>query len=388
VKHGRARLEHAHPALEWITGETKGQIIYQEQVLDIMKIIGGFDKVAVADARRIIAKKEGEQAFNRLKGAFIEGARSLAERTDYPPITEEIVRATFGDCITSGAYAFNAAHSAGYGLISNATAYLKVHEPPVFYASSLSKTAEKDAERTVALLRDAAKHGVKVSKPSPRSSEASWKPVRPYSRPRIRAGFRQVEGIGPKTAQAIVEHRKEHGLDRWGELSVIHGVGPKTIEKIEDWINQDDPFGVFTLGRNIRKVKDAILDGKLEGLPYPTHSADDLPFEGGRSVSVCWLGTFVERNIRDIFEQNRARTGEELKREDVKDPELNEWAQLTGEDDHDQLLIKIDRWHWPAFKQAIFNFKMGTDLLLIEGVRPRYASSRQIKVKNLYVIEP
>jgi hypothetical protein len=103
---------------------------------------------------------------------------------------------------------------------------------------------------------------------------------------------------------------------------------------------------------------------------------------------VCWLGTFVERNIRDIFEQNRARTGEELKREDVKDPELNEWAQLTGEDDHDQLLIKIDRWHWPAFKQAIFNFKMGTDLLLIEGVRPRYASSRQIKVKNLYVIEP
>jgi DNA polymerase III subunit alpha len=386
VKHGRARVEDQHPALAEITALTKGQIIYQEQVLDIMKIIGGFGKVAVSDARRIIAKKEGEQAFARLKGAFMDGAATLHERTDYPPITKPQREATFGDCITSGAYAFNAAHSAGYGLITNATAYLKVHYMSVFYAASLTRTV-KDKDKTRWLLRDAGKHDVTVYPPSPKKSEAGWRPMKPYRRPRIQAGFEQIEGVGEKTAAAVVEYRERHGLDNWHDLVNVKNIGPKTIEKIEDWVKQDDPLGAFQLARDIEAVTEAILNGDLQGLPAPTHKAEDLP-EGGGSISVTWLGTFVDRNIRDIFEQNRARKGEELRPDEVKDPHLNEWAQLTGEDDSDQLLIKIDRWKYPEVKEAIFDFRMGKDLLLIEGIRPRYASSRQIKVKNLYVIEP
>jgi hypothetical protein len=71
----------------------------------------------------------------------------------------------------------------------------------------------------------------------------------------------------------------------------------------------------------------------------------------------------------------------------VRDPHLNEWALLTCEDEDDQLLLKIDRWKYPQFKEAIFNFRMGQDLLLVEGIRPRYVTARQILAKRIWTIE-
>jgi hypothetical protein len=77
----------------------------------------------------------------------------------------------------------------------------------------------------------------------------------------------------------------------------------------------------------------------------------------------------------------------ELDPKSVRNPELNEWALLTCEDEDDQLLLKIDRWKYPQFKQSIFDFKMGRDLLLVEGIRPRYVTARQILAKRLWTIE-
>lgn len=398
VKWG-AKLLPRHPAIESVVGLTKGQIIYQEQVLDIMRLIGGFDHAGVSSARRIIAKKEGEQAFSRLKDDFMKGVATLHKRTDYPPMEPEEGANLFGDCITSGAYAFNAAHSAGYAPVSYWTMWLKTYHIDVFYAAALGQSM-KDEERTHALLRDADKHGVRVLKPSAKRSGARWLPVRKGTKPgdgdfktarvrvpTIRAGFQSIEGIGPKTAENIVEYAEKIGMESWGDLINVKGIGDKTVEKIEDWLLSDDPHGAFRLLRDIADVKEEIAAGRLH-VPKPTHTAQDLPFEQGQHFKVVWLGTVLERNIRDIFETNRARKGEELKPEEVKAPHLNEWAQLTAEDETDQLLLKVDRFKYPRFKAALFDFRLGHDLLLVEGVRPRYVSSRQIKVNNLYVIEP
>jgi hypothetical protein len=101
---------------------------------------------------------------------------------------------------------------------------------------------------------------------------------------------------------------------------------------------------------------------------------------------VYWLGTFVQRNIRDIFEQNRAR-GQVLD-PSVKDPDLAEWAMLTGEDESDQLLIKIDRWMYPKYKQAIFNFRMGQRPPPDPGCQARRHRCASLNVKKLWVIDP
>jgi hypothetical protein len=174
----------------------------------------------------------------------------------------------------------------------------------------------------------------------------------------------------------------------WDDFINVRGIGPKTIENIKESVASDDPFGAFTVSRNIARVKRQIRNGELGDLPYPTHNSVELPVDAGRGVKVVWLGTIRTRNVRDIFEANRAKFGEELDPNSVKDPHLNEWCLLGAEDEVDQLLLKIDRWHWPACKLPIFDFKLGEDLLLVEGIKPRFTSSRQVRVKRCWVIDP
>jgi hypothetical protein len=362
-------------------------------------VVGGFDARGVGEIRTIIAKKEGEQAFEKARQRFIAGARTLHKRfPKYMPMSDDIANTVFGDMVTSGAYAFNAAHCAAYGLISYFTAYLKVYHPAVFYASALAESI-KDRDRTRQLLRDAHHHGVRVLMPDLLKSDANWTPVQEARIPTVRAGFQSVEGIGEKSAPIVAEWRDErvaaNGSELgWGALKELKGFGAKTVLKITDWLKDEDPFGAFKLDRDISEVKEMLQGRKLRGrdgkpLPVPTHNTADLALDAnsGKTLHVYWLGTFVQRNIRDIFEQNRAR-GVELDPASVKDPEKNEWAMLTGEDEADQMLIKIDRWKYPIFKEAIFNFRMGQDLLLIQGVKPARSGVRSLSVKRLWVISP
>jgi DNA polymerase-3 subunit alpha len=387
IKHGNKVSPNLHPSFAPILLPTYGQIVYQEQILRIVREVGNFDWTAASEIRRIIAKKHGEQAFNRRKKLFMRGAATVHERMNVPKMRKVEAEALWGDMITAGSYGFNAAHAREYGALGYFTMWIKVHHPDIFYATALRAYGDKKEHD---LLRDCAKKGIRVIKPSPKRSDVSWTPVRgkKVKSPTIRAGFDEIEGIGEKTAAQILAYREAHGLSSWAELQSIRGIGPKTVEKIEGWLSQDDPFGAFALDGNIRDTRRAIKKGALRGLPTPTHTSTDIPVEQGRETSVVWLGTMLDRNIRDIFEQNRARKGEELKREEVKDPQLNEFALLTCEDENDQLLLKIDRWAYPRFKEAIFNFRFKQDLMLVEGVRPAYVSARQIKVKKLWVIEP
>jgi len=394
IKHGVKLPEKFHPAVDVITAPTQYQIVYQEQILRIVREVGDFPWTHAAYIRKIISRKIGEQEFNRQWDRFWEGCQTLHKRTDYPPISLAQAKRVWGNMITSGSYAFNAAHCVAYGLLAYWTMWFKVHHPAIFYACSLAQTENPDKTRQ--LLRDAVKHGIDVRSPDPRESDATWKPATDRA---IQSGFKQIHGVGDKVAANIVEFRDERGgLDGWWDLLDIRGIGPKTVDKIETWVLQKDPFGVRTLDDNIIKVKKMIRKGKLRRaptefevrgklLPEPTHTATDLPYEQGREFAVCWLGTILQRNIRDIFETNRAKTGEELNPKEVRNPELNEWALLTCEDEDDQLLLKIDRWKYPQFKQAIFDFRMGHDLLLVEGIRPRYVTARQILAKRLWVID-
>ena len=400
IKAGLKRAEAKHPALAELLRPTQFQIVYQEQILNIARVVGGFDAKGVGAIRTIIAKKEGEQAFEKNRIEFIEGAATLHKRTDYPAMDPKLAAEVFGDMVTSGAYAFNAAHCAAYGLISYYTAYLKVYHPDVFYASALRESI-KNNELQRQLLIDAAKptwykpDGVEVRIPSLKKSEANWAPVQgAVPRPAVLAGFQSIEGIGEKSAPIVEAWRDERKPEGWGALQELKGFGPKTVMKITDWLKADDPFGAFKLANDIEETKAQLGTGELRDqagkpLPRPSHNATDLALDEhqGKSLQVTWLGTFVDRNIRDIFEQNRAR-GQELDPASVKNPELNEWAMLTGEDESDQLLIKVDRWAYPRFKEAIFNFRMGHDLLLIKAVKPKTSGVRSLKVKQLWVLDP
>jgi hypothetical protein len=151
----------------------------------------------------------------------------------------------------------------------------------------------------------------------------------------IRPGFVQVPGIGEKIADALLADRELKGpYDGWKSVK-IKGIGPAKLGYMQDFIADDDPFGLNYLRDSINRVKAAIANGDLTdgtyNLPTPTHTAVDVPYDrSSRDIEVVWLGVIKDINMKDLFEAHFSRTGEQLDPNTVKNPELNEWVVMLG----------------------------------------------------------
>lgn len=388
IKNGEKKPELLHPALEPITKHTHYQIVYQEQILRIVVELGGFDWTHAALIRKIMSKKHGEAEFNSHWVRFWTGVQK-----NVPEMDEHTAKAIWGMLITAGAYAFNYAHCVSYGMLAYWTMWLKQYHPDVFFAASLSKLDQKKQNE---LLRDAAKGyaatdraPLEILPPDPSFSGPGWSPEGTA----VQAGLRQIEGVGPTTADNIIAFREEHGVDGWDDLIKVKGIGPKTIEKIKDFVASEDPFGVFYIDRAIADVKKFIKKTQKRGyegevLPMPSHTGLDIPYEKGKDEPVVWIGVVKNRNLRDIFESNRARTGEELKPEEVDRPELNEFMLMLGYDGHDLVGMRFNRFKYPQFRDAIWDIELDHDLVLVRGVKPGWRNAREIYVEDMWVITP
>lgn len=403
VKRGAAKPERIHPALDAITEKTNFQIVYQEQILRAVVEIGGFDWTHASYIRKIISKKLGEQEFNRQWSRFWDGASTVHKRTDYPKMDKATAKRIWGGLITSGSYAFNAAHSRSYGMIGYWSMWLKQHYPSVFFSSSLTKTRKgtgggnvksqfKGAtiDRHVVLMRDAVKgkpecgrKPLKVMPPDAKSV-VGW---RAEGKDTLVAGLDQIPNIGPKKAEAMATYRDEHDISDWADYAAVSGIGPATIEKMTEFIERDDPFNIEGIDRTLDAVRDMLAEG-WAGMPEPTHRAPEVPYERGKDQKIVFLGMPIDVNLRDIFESNRARTGEELSRDSVRDPDKNEWVMILCTDGDEQVTIRVDRWRYPKFKKMVWGTKMGHDLLLVEGVKPGFRTAREVYVRKMWVIDP
>lgn len=412
IKRGEKQPHLQHPALEHITGFTQFQIVYQEQILQIVREIGNFDWTHAAYIRKIISRKLGDQEFNRQWERFYEGARTLHERSSYPPIDEELARSIWGGLTTSGSYAFNAAHSVSYGYIAWWTMWFKQHYPGIFYAAMLRRadrkgqsgrannvkatvTTKAKIDGQVIMLRDAIHHGYRILPYDLRRSETTWR--RDGGRG-LRPGFDQIDGVGPAMAAKIVEWREEvlksplgwKGIG-WSSLIEVKGIGQKTIEKLVDFATAEDPFGIERLDNMIASVKKdlpGMKDSSGQQLPMPTHTAVEVPYERGEDQEIVWLGVIVHRNLRDIFEVNRARTGEELDPALVKHPEKNEWMLLAGYDGSDLVSLRVTRWKYERFKKTLWKIALDEDIVLVRGVKPGWRAAREIYVSEMWGIQP
>lgn len=398
IKRGAKVPSLMHPALDSITAFTQYQVVYQEQILQIVREIGDFDWTHAAHIRKIISRKLGDAAFNAEWKRFWRGAQTLPERTGQPSMDEETARAVWGLLTTSGSYAFNAAHSVSYGYIAWWTMWFKRHHPDVFFAAMLHRADMKSGgdssnakasvqskarlDPQVIMLRDAIKHDFKILPYSLTRSQLSWKAEGLNG---LRPGFDQIDGIGPAVAEKIINWRDGRTTPptSWANLIEVSGIGPKTIEKIVTHAEADDPFKIERLDAMISSVKKDLPE---LGLPIPTHTAIEVPYETGDDLEVVWLGVIVHKNLRDIFEVNRARTGEELDPANVKSPELNEWGLLAGYDGTDLLSLRITRWKYPKFKKMFWSISQDKDIVLIKGVKPGWRSARELYVNQMWVL--
>lgn len=376
VKHGRKKAEKLHPIVDEFTANSYGQIVYQEQVLGIIRDLGGFPVQRVGDIRKIISQKLGEASFQEMYQEFEAGATTRG-------CTPAQAKHIWKFMVTSATYSFNIAHCISYSMLAFWLMWLKQHEPVAFYTAQLEKigSGKKEEPKKAKLMRDAIRHRVAIKPPSVVISGASWTADRYDAAEQertgdvgaVRAGYTQMKGIGVKTAEKIMELRNAkmelngHGFAEWADLEEVKGIGPKSIEKIVDFAAKEDPFDLALVARILGEIRGQINAGGT-GMPRPTHTSHEIPKQGKHRVT--WMGIVRSREYKDYIEDQRARTGDSLDEimARMNDPHLTKSCVLHCYDDgEEEVYIRFNRWAFPKFKDLIEGIEPDNDIIIVTG---------------------
>lgn len=421
VRHGKDERELLHPIVDRLTDYTYGQIVYQEQVLQTIRELGGFPMSRVHDIRKIISQKLGEAQFEAMYAEFESGA---AKHGVKPELAMKIWRFMS----TSATYSFNIAHSISYSMLAFWQMWLKQHHPTAFYAAQLSKMGDgkQVLDKRGRLLQDAIRHKQKVLAPSIADSGVTWRVDRERKNT-VRAGFLQIPGIGPKTAESIVDAKSGKicascihaphgndmcgvqypwgeamrtckcdcttqlsGRDGWQELSELRGIGAKTIEKIEKFTATDDPFDLEWRTNLFDRLRNEIvIRGNPYGMPVPTHNSSQIPRDDKTHKGIMWMGVVRRKVYRDYIEDQRSRYGKEADevRREMKDPHLTKSCTLQSFDDFgDDVYIRFNRWKFPKYEKAIEDITPGSDVIVVLGTKLKDFGT-SLHVQQLWVLE-
>ncbi len=201
-KNNRQKVEPIHPELEIplaeILGDTYGLIVYQEQVMAIAQKVAGFS-LGRADLLRKAMGKKNKAILDKEYVNFEEGMKANHfSKAAIDKLWETLI--PFSD------YAFNRAHSAGYGLVSYWTAYLKANFPTEYMAALLTSVRD-DKDKSALYLNEARRMGIKVLPPDVNESDSNYTPLGAD----IRFGLTAIRNIGENVVASITAQRKAKG---------------------------------------------------------------------------------------------------------------------------------------------------------------------------------
>ena len=198
-KHGREEVEYPHPLMREVLEETYGIMVYQEQVMQVAQIVGGYTLGGADLLRRAMGKKKLEEMVAH-RATFAEGAakKGIAE-----PKANEI----FDLMEKFAGYGFNKSHAAAYALLAYHTAYLKVHYLAEFTAANMS-VALDDTDKLKIFHDDAVALGITFEPPDVNSGGYRFAPVADDT---VRYGLGAIKGTGQGAIEAIIAAREEGG---------------------------------------------------------------------------------------------------------------------------------------------------------------------------------
>ena len=198
-KHGRKEVHYPDPRLEPVLSETYGIMVYQELVMRVAQIIGGYSLGGADLLRRAMGKKQVDE-MKRQRAIFVAGA---VERG-----MEEGKAGDLFDLMEKFAgYGFNKSHACAYAYVAYQTAYMKRHYPGPFMAANMCLVMDS-GEKLKALIDDCLANQMSVLPPDINLSDWEFKPT---SMMEIRYGLGGIKGIPKETAKAIERERKANG---------------------------------------------------------------------------------------------------------------------------------------------------------------------------------
>lgn len=195
-KHGKQQITYELSQLEPILKETYGIILYQEQVMQIANVIGGYTMAQADTLRKVMGKKQ-VAAMEKEKPKFLEGAKKQK-------INENKAKIIWDQMETFAEYGFNKSHSAAYAMITYQTAYLKAHYPVAFMAALL--TSEKDnRDKIIKHMSNCKEMVISILPPDINESQKDFS----ISGENIRFGLAAVKNVGEAAIESIIAMRQE-----------------------------------------------------------------------------------------------------------------------------------------------------------------------------------
>ncbi len=198
-KHGKAKVDYMHPSLEATLKPTYGVIVYQEQVMQIAQIMGGYSLGSADLLRRAMGKKNADE-MGKHRDIFVSGAVAQGVESKQATYIFDLMEKFAG-------YGFNKSHSAAYALVAYHTAYLKAHYPAAFMAATLSADMD-DTDKVKNFYEDALFNKLEVLPPDINLSGYRFAPV---NAGQIRYGLGAIKGTGEAAINAIVAAREKDG---------------------------------------------------------------------------------------------------------------------------------------------------------------------------------
>jgi len=227
-KHGLKPITYPHEALANILKETYGVIVYQDQVLFIVRQFAGYSLGQADIFRKAMGKKIAE-TMKKEKQNFIKGAKKLG-------YTDEIADEVFALIEPFAGYAFNKAHSVSYALIAYQTAYLKANYTAEYITAFLTIHAG-ELEKTASAIAECRRLNINVLPPDINRSQLEFSiETDETGKPAIRFGLGSVKNVGPGAIEPAIKERDAHGpyksmedLCRRGNLQ---GVNRRVMESL------------------------------------------------------------------------------------------------------------------------------------------------------------
>ncbi len=303
-KHGRATVDYFHPDLESTLKSTYGVIVYQEQVMLISQIIGGYSLGGADLLRRAMGKKKPEEMAAH-RELFEQGAL----KKGYDP---KVAVKLFDLMELFAGYGFNKSHSAAYALIAYHTAWLKAHHPAEFLAATLSSDMD-DTDKVQIFWRDCLANGITVLPPDINASAYRFEPVADAKTqeslpPRtIRYGMGAVKGTGQGAVEDILRVRKDGpfaSLFDFCRRIDRRAVNRRSIEALIR-------VGAFDTLEPNRCALLASLATALEAAEQHARSANQVSLFGDDSHEVVAdeLGSIAPWNLHTLLTEEKAALG-------------------------------------------------------------------------------
>ncbi len=286
--------EYTHPSLEPILNVTYGCMVYQEQVMQIVRDLAGYSLGRADLVRRAMGKKKLD-VMAKERGYFIHGQEDENGNIIIPGcvrngIDEKSANKIFDEMAEFAKYAFNKSHAAAYAVISYRTAYLKAYYKEEFMAATLNSFLG-NLDKVPAYIDECKKLNIEILEPDINKSYTKFT----VDNGKIRFGLGTIKNVGIAAVDAICKERKENGkfesFTDFCERMNGEAVNRKCIESLIK-------AGVFSEFKETR----ATLLASFEDIIDTISNSNKKSYEG--QVTMFDLGTSEEKSNIEEFKYN------------------------------------------------------------------------------------